>query len=154
MCCVGSDSLLKSCTSLDVLIGSEGGKWRRWNRVSLQHSRPARVKVGVGQNCTIYKEPGFLAVVWFGSAPTPFPSPSPSRRATHMKTEKERQLADRRGGWKGRGLARIRILRPQSSLVLCKSFNTLWCGQRKVYLVKTSRTSLPMKSFLIKRNLQ
>jgi hypothetical protein len=35
----------------------------------------------------IYKGPGFLAIIWFGSSPTP-------SEATHRKTEKERQLAD------------------------------------------------------------
>jgi hypothetical protein len=39
-----------------------------------------------------------------------------------MQTEKDRQLR-----WGGRGWARSRIIRPQESLVLYKSFNTLCC---------------------------
>jgi hypothetical protein len=40
---------------------------------------------------------------------------------THRKNEKESRLADWREGW-----AWIRLIRPQESLVLYKSFNTLW----------------------------
>jgi hypothetical protein len=44
-----------------------------------------------------YRGPGFLAVVLFGSSPTPSPlSRQLARSATHRKTEKERQVADRR----------------------------------------------------------
>ncbi len=42
--------------------------------------------------------------------------------STHRKTEKETQLAD--GGL--RGWAKSRIIRMQESLVLYKSFHTLW----------------------------
>ncbi len=53
----------------------------------------------------IYREPGFLAVIWIGSSPNLSPpTVSKSRPATHRKTEKERQLADGRGrgrGWRG-----------------------------------------------------
>ncbi len=51
--------------------------------------------------------------------PPPFHRPA----ATHRKSEKERRLADRRGG---RGWVRSRVIRSQKSLVLYKSFNTLW----------------------------
>jgi hypothetical protein len=44
--------------------------------------------------------------------------------ATHRKSEKERQFAEGRGG---RGRAWSRIIRPQESLVLYKSFNPLCC---------------------------
>ncbi len=50
----------------------------------------------------IYRGPGFLVVLWFGSSPnraTPFPlSPQQARPAIHRNTEKERQLAVGRGG--------------------------------------------------------
>ncbi len=75
----------------------------------------------------IYRGPGFLAVVWFGSSPTPSPPPvSKSRPATHRKTKKERQFAD---GRRGKGWARSRIIRPLESLVLYKSFNNLCVGR-------------------------
>jgi hypothetical protein len=53
----------------------------------------------------VYRGPGFISVIRFGSSPTPFPPiPSPvgklDRRHTR-KTEKERQLADGRGGREG-----------------------------------------------------
>jgi hypothetical protein len=46
--------------------------------------------------------------------------------ATHRKTEKERQLGERR---EGAGWGRSRIILPQESLVVYKSFYTLWVGQ-------------------------
>jgi hypothetical protein len=63
----------------------------------------------------IYRGLGFLAVVWCGSSPTPYPPlPFVSSPATQRKTEKERQAADGRGG--ERGWERKRIIRPQESL--------------------------------------
>ncbi len=58
-----------------------------------------------------YRGPGFLAVVWFGSSPTPLPHTFPSVSSTGdtHKREKERQVAD------GRGRARSRIIRPQEA---------------------------------------
>ncbi len=66
----------------------------------------------------IDKGPGFLAVVWFGSSPTPS-APSPlcrqkARPATHRKTEKERKGVDH--------MNHMNIRKP----CLYKSFNTLW----------------------------
>ncbi len=46
-----------------------------------------------------------------------------ARSATNRKIEKERQVANGSGG---RGWTRSRIIRPQESPVLYKSFNTLW----------------------------
>ncbi len=69
----------------------------------------------------IYRGPSFLAVVWFGSSPTP---------STHLPSgdtqedwEKETTCWRERGGkvW-----ARSRTIRPQDCLVLYKLFNTLW----------------------------
>ncbi len=66
-------------------------------------------------------------------APRPPPAPSPVSKldpATHRKTEKERQLADRREGEGGR--ARSRIIWTQKSLVLFKSFNTLCFNHQQI----------------------
>ncbi len=50
----------------------------------------------------IHRGPGFLAVVCFGPSPTPSPlSRQEVRPAKHRRTEKERQLADGRGGRRG-----------------------------------------------------
>jgi hypothetical protein len=46
---------------------------------------------------TIYRGPGFLAVVWFGSTPNPSPSPVSNLHTGRLR-KKERQLADMRGG--------------------------------------------------------
>ncbi len=72
------------------------------------------------------------SIVWFledhafsplyDLAPTPPPSPlsrQQARPATHRKTKKERELVDGRGG-------RSQIIWWRESLVLNKSFNTLW----------------------------
>ncbi len=73
----------------------------------------------------IYRGPGFLVVVWFGSSPTPSPLSRQQVRpaATHRKTKKERQLGDGREGvgWVAESV------RPQESLVLYKS--SILCGK-------------------------
>jgi hypothetical protein len=53
----------------------------------------------------IYRRPGFLAAVSFGSSSSPFPPVSiqEARPATQRKIEKERQLADGRDAGKGMG---------------------------------------------------
>jgi hypothetical protein len=79
----------------------------------------------------IYGGPGFLAVMWFGSSSAIYDlslldSCQSARPASSdsKETKNERQLADGRGSgqWWGRNL----ILRGRESLVLYKSFNTLW----------------------------
>ncbi len=67
----------------------------------------------------ICRRPGFLALVTFGSSPTPYPLlPSVySAGRIHRKIEKERQLANGRGG---RGWGRSQIIRRGDSLPLCK----------------------------------
>jgi hypothetical protein len=57
----------------------------------------------------IYRGPGFLAVIGFGSSPSPSSplSRQQGRPATHRKTEKERQLADWRGRVAGVGGATL-----------------------------------------------
>ncbi len=73
----------------------------------------------------------------------------PSLVTTHRKIEKERQLADGRGG---RGWARSRIIGPQESLVLYKSFNALWKNQPYHYgqLLATPLFQLPSRTALLK----
>ncbi len=46
----------------------------------------------------IYRGPGFLAAVWFGSSLPPPPASKQARPATHRQTEKERPVADVRWG--------------------------------------------------------
>jgi hypothetical protein len=55
-------------------------------------------------------------------APRP-PPPPPAWPATHRKTEKDRHIADERGG--GEGVDAEPNHRPRESLALCKSFSTL-----------------------------
>jgi hypothetical protein len=91
----------------------------------------------------IYRGPGFLAVVWFGSSSfpaTPFPS-HVSKLDGDTQEDWERETTfwrerGREGGW-----VRIRIIRPQKSMmvVLYKSFNTLWLSP---YNIRTSRDRL------------
>jgi hypothetical protein len=72
----------------------------------------------------IYKGPSFLAVVCFGSMPTPSsPLPSASCLSFSVFLCVAVQLTD--GGGKGWALSRI-IRPPQESLAIYKSLNTLW----------------------------
>ncbi len=67
--------------------------------------------------------PGFIAVVRFGSFPSPFSSVN-SIGATYRRTEKEWQLADGRGVEGGGG--RSQIKRRRESLIIYNTLNTLW----------------------------
>ncbi len=81
----------------------------------------------VRQYWMLYREPGFLAVAWFGSSSTPFPSTfrQKARPATHKKTGKEIEKTFWRE--RGRGRGRSQIKGPQESLVLYILFSsTLW----------------------------
>jgi hypothetical protein len=72
----------------------------------------------------ITEDQAFLAIVSAPPPPTSPPlSPVSKMDRRQRKTEKERQLSDAKGG---REWARSQTLRPQESLVLSKSFNTLW----------------------------
>ncbi len=81
-----------------------------------------------------YSGPGFLAVVWFGSPPTPpHPLPSVDRRHTGSLKKRDNLLT-------GYGWGRSQIIRPQESLVLYKSFKTLWSYSFKTANEKRKQT--------------
>ncbi len=72
----------------------------------------------------IYRCSVFLAVVWFNSSPTPSSPPLPSVSSTSDTQEDwERETTfwrEKGGGW-----VKSQIIRPQESLGLYESFNTL-----------------------------
>ncbi len=71
----------------------------------------------------IYRGPGFLAFLWFGSSPTPSPPVSKfDRRHTGRFSNKDKLLTGRGEGWGGES----KIIRRRESLVIYKSFNALW----------------------------
>jgi hypothetical protein len=71
----------------------------------------------------IYGEPGLLAVVWFGSSPTP--SPSLVIMLDRQHTGRLRKRDNVLTGDVGRGWARSHIIRSQESLALYKLYSTL-----------------------------
>ncbi len=73
----------------------------------------------------IYRGPGFLAVVKFGSKPTPYP-PSPVSKLDRRHEGRLQMRGNLLMEEGGRGLAWSRIPRPQESLSLYKSFNPVW----------------------------
>ncbi len=81
----------------------------------------------------IYKGPGFLAVVWFGSSPTPF---------LPLSRQQVSLILAGRAYWRGVGGGEEQIIRPRESLVLYKSFNTfcfwLWRRAKLVHKWKVS----------------
>jgi hypothetical protein len=68
----------------------------------------------------IYRGPGFLAIVWFGSSPTPLPL-----SCQRIVSLPSLLVTD---GREGRGWGRSQIIRRRESLVLYKSFNNLCLG--------------------------
>ncbi len=64
----------------------------------------------------------FLSVVWFSSS---LPPPPPPHLYLFLSLP-EWSPAELTDGWGGRGWERSQIIRQRESLVLCKSFNTLW----------------------------
>ncbi len=70
----------------------------------------------------IYLGPGFLAVVWFGFSPTP----SPLFRQLVASSFSQSSWSSLLTGGRGRGWGRSQIIQQLESLVLYKSFNTLW----------------------------
>ncbi len=94
--------------------------WQRESGTSAQQSTASTRKYWM-----IYRGPGFLAVIWFGSSPNPF-SPFPSVNSTGDTQEDwERETScwrERRGA----GERVSRIIWSQESLVLFEPFNILW----------------------------
>jgi hypothetical protein len=73
----------------------------------------------------IYRAPSFLAVVWFGSSPTPFPIPFPSASCLSFSVF---LCVAGRACWRERGRARgAKSYDHRESLALYKLFTTLWC---------------------------
>ncbi len=70
----------------------------------------------------IYLGPGFLAVVWFGFSLTP----SPLFRQLVSSPFSQSSWTSLLTGGRGRGWGRSQIIQQLESLVLYKSFNTLW----------------------------
>jgi len=83
------------------------------------------------------EDQAFLAVVWFDSSPTPFPS-LPS--ATCLSFAVFPCVAGRPYCWergKRRGWASSEIILPRESLTLCKSFNTrCWSPMSSKFLLQ------------------
>ncbi len=77
----------------------------------------------IREDWMVYKGPGFLAVVWFGSSPTSSPVSKLSLFLSLPPRAHWRERVER--GW-----ARSRIIQPWESLVLYKLFNTLWTACR------------------------
>ncbi len=71
----------------------------------------------------IYRRSGSLAVVWFGFLPTSSTSLPSVSSTSDTQEDRERETTCWQEEGKGRG--RSQIVRPQESLVLYKSFNTL-----------------------------
>ncbi len=98
-----------------------------------------------------FKGPSFLAVEWFGSVPTPSP-PSPFRKLDRRHTGRLRKRDNLLKGWGGGGEgAGSRIIRPQESLVLYKSFNPLCSTYTSGVLMATHRKTEKERQFAEKR---
>ncbi len=77
---------------------------------------------------TFYRGPGVLAVIWFDSTPAPSPSSPVSKLDKIGRLRKTGSLLTGEGG---RGWAWSRIIWPQESLALYKSFTTLCDSQKR-----------------------
>ncbi len=94
------------------------------------YSLDATYRIWRREDWMIYRGPGFLAAVWFGSSPTPYLPPSTvsklDRRHTGRLRKRDNLLGGGGGGKKGFG----RGAESYESLVLYKSFNNLCfpCG--------------------------
>jgi hypothetical protein len=87
----------------------------------------------------IYRGPGFLAVVWFGISPTPSHTTSPVSKLSlflSLPVCRRSSLLTEKGG---RG--RSQIMGRRESLVLYKSFNTLWVPLRVPQSCQTNTRS-------------
>ncbi len=67
----------------------------------------------------IERGPGSLAIIWFGSSPTPFP-PLSRQQVVFLSQSSCVSPGEGRMGW-----VKSEIIRPRESLVLYRSFNTL-----------------------------
>jgi hypothetical protein len=113
----------------------------------------------------MYRRPGFIAVVGFGSSPTPSPSHESrqkARPATHRKNEKERHFAAGKGGGLekdkklfticNRDVITYLCLRPQWSLFFNLAVNILRHGEKGcVLLLFTFLLQGPQKRFFYRR---
>ncbi len=72
---------------------------------------PIKRHLIVIENWIIFRIPGFLAIVWFGSSPTSLPVSKLDRRHTVLPEKRENLLT-------GEGWMRSQIIRPRESLVL------------------------------------
>ncbi len=86
----------------------------------------------------IYRGPSFLVVVWFGSMPALSPVSKLNRRHTGRLRKRDNLLTGEGGGWES-GRALSRIIRTEESLVLYKSFNTLWQLELVLVFVKFAK---------------
>ncbi len=84
------------------------------------HSHSASLR----EHWMIYRGPGFLAVVWFGSLPNPSPLSNLSLFLSIPACRAGRAYCWEKGGRKG--WRRSKIIRLCESLVLYKSSSTLW----------------------------
>ncbi len=84
----------------------------RWDLITARSGMPCLHTTR--EQLVDYKEPGFLAVVWFGSFPLPSPLlPSASSTGDTGRLRKRDNFLT---GW-----GRSQIIRPRESLVLCKT---------------------------------
>ncbi len=91
-----------------MLIAATGIMFRNWERPSHR------------EYWMIYRGPGFLAVVWFGSSPNPPPLPRQQAVSlSRLPLCRRSRLLMRRRGW-----GRSHNIRRRDSLVLYKSFST------------------------------
>ncbi len=86
--------------------------------------------------------PGLLAVVWFGSSPTPFPHLVRQKAKTATQEDRERETTCME-----RGKRRSRIIRSQESLVLYKSSNTR-CSPLSPFSINWNITTCILYSLL------
>jgi hypothetical protein len=92
------------------------------------------------------EDQGFLAVIIFGSSPIPFPPSVSSACDTQDDWERETTCWQKRG--KG-GRGRSQIILRRESLVLYKSFNTLWGNLTPFRTKMCVRTTSEVVFFLI-----
>ncbi len=88
----------------------------------------------------IYRGPGFLMVVWFGSSPPPSPPSPVSKLSLFLSIPVSCRSSILTGGAK--------LMRPQENLALHKSFNTLWCRLPTMFC-KIKTTKLFLKTWKI-----